>query len=290
MKIKSTKYILFFVAFAALVVWVGVWFTPGKKLHLIACDVGQGDAILATYGDVQILTDGGANNRILDCLGRQMPFWDREIELVILTHPDKDHFKGLIEVFRRYKIDNFLYNGLESGSQEYQVLKNEVGGGGMKTIMAREGLLLRVGEIRLEILSPTQEQLRGLSTKIMEKNEYSIVSILSLGNFNALLTGDVPSSISDQLVPRLTLGIDYLKIPHHGSKNGLTQKLLDVVKPDLAVISVGKNSYGHPHEETLKILRETKYLPAGRQARILRTDEMGDVEVITDGEKFWVKN
>lgn len=287
MKIKSTKYILLFLVFVALIVWFGVLATPEKKLHLIACDVGQGDAILAVYGNIQILTDGGANNKVLDCLGRHMPFWDRTIELVILTHPDRDHFKGLIEVFRRYKIDNYLYNGLKSGSLEYQVLENEVGGGGIKTMIAREGLLLGVGEIRLDILSPTQEQLRSLSTKIMEKNEYSIVSILSLGNFNALLTGDVENAVLDRIAEQLALGAkrewEYIKIPHHGSKNGLTQKLLDVVKPDLAVISVGNNSYGHPHEEMLKILRDS-------DTKILRTDEMGDVEVISDGEKFWVRN
>jgi len=270
-----------------LTVWFGALATGEKKLHLIACDVGQGDAILATLGDIQILTDGGANNKVLDCLGKHMPFWDREIELVILTHPDKDHFRGLIEVLRRYRVDNFLYNGLKSGSLEYQVLEKEVGGRDVKTITAREGMVLGVGKIRLDILSPSEERLGSLPTKIMEKNEYSIVSLLRLGSFDALLTGDVESKAAENLADRIkAMGnetIEYIKVPHHGSKNGLTQKLLEAVMPKLAVISVGKNSYGHPHEEILKMLRD-------QGIKILRTDLMGDVEVISDGEKFWVKN
>ena len=282
MKIKSTKYILLFLVFVVLIVWFGVWATPKKKLHLVACDVGQGDAILAVYGDVQILTDGGAGNKVLDCLGRHMPFWDREIELVILTHPDKDHFMGLIEVFRRYRVDNFLYNGLKSGSHEYQVLENEVGGGGTKTIAAREGIVLRMGKIHLDILSPTEEQLGSLPTKIMEKNEYSIVTILSLGSFDALLTGDVENEAADNLADGIKATrketIEYIKVPHHGSKNGLTQKLLEAVVPKLAVISVGKNSYGHPSGEVIKLLNS-------KGIKTLRTDEIGDVEVISDGEE-----
>ena len=268
MKIKSTKYILLFLLFTALTVWFGALATGEKKLHLIACDVGQGDAILATLGDIQILTDGGASNKVLDCLGKHMPFWDREIELVILTHPDKDHFKGLIEVFRRYRVDNFLSNGLKSGSYEYQVLTNEVGGGSTKSIIAKDGTRIGVGKIRLEILD----------------NAYSIVSLLRFGSFKALLTGDITSEVSDSLAINQAIGsVQYIKIPHHGSKNGLTLKLLEAVMPKLAVISVGNNSYGHPHEETLKILRDS-------DTKILRTDQLGDVEVISDGEKFWVKN
>ena len=287
MKIKSTKYILLFLLFVALIVWFGVLATGEKKLHLIACDVGQGDAILATLGDIQILTDGGVSNKVLGCLGRHMPFWDREIELVILTHPDKDHFKGLIEVFRRYRVDNFLSNGLKSGSLEYQVLEKEVGGENIKTITAREGMVLGVGKIWLDILSPSEEQLRGLSTKVTEKNEYSIVSLLRLGNFDALLTGDVESEAADNLADRIMATenetIEYIKVPHHGSKNGLTQKLLEAVMPKLAVISVGNNSYGHPNEEVIKLLKS-------KGIKILRTDEMGDIVVESDGKSFWVKN
>mgnify|MGYP001585620320 CR=1 FL=1 len=284
MQIKH-RYIFGLLVLILFAVWVAVFSLPDQNLHLVACDVGQGDAILATYGNIQILTDGGANNKVLDCLGRHMPFWDRTIELVILTHPDRDHFRGLIEVFRRYRIDNYLSNGLESGSREYQVLKNEVGGRGTKTIIAREGLSIRAGKIRLDILNPTEEELKGLKTNVSERNEYSVVNTLSLGDFDALLTGDVENGAADNVAGKLALNAkrewEYIKIPHHGSKNGLTQKLLDAVRPKLAVISVGKNSYGHPHEETLKILRKTK---------ILRTDEMGDVEVVSDGKKFWVKN
>ena len=77
--------------------------------------------------------------------------------------------------------------------------------------------------------------------------------------------------------------VDYIKVPHHGSKNGLTESLLNAVEPELAVISVGKNSYGHPHKEILKLLEDNNI-------RVLRTDELGDVVVVTDGEKIWIKD
>lgn len=280
MQIKQ-RYIfglLFLILFA---VWLAVFSLPDDKLHLIACDVGEGDAFLATYGNIQVLTDGGPNSRVLDCLAKYLPFWDRKIELVILTHPDKDHSAGLIEVFRRYQVDNFLYNGQVSGSQIYGVLEKEVGGKGVRKQVAAQGTKVRVGKIYLDILHPAGGEQAG------EDNAYSIVSLLSFGNFKALLTGDMTSEVSDSLaVSQLALSanrrVQYLKVPHHGSKNGLTENLLSATQPKVAVISVGKNSYGHPHEETLKILRNY-------DIKILRTDEVGDVEVVSDGEKYWIE-
>ncbi|MDP3994781.1 MAG: hypothetical protein Q8P91_03040 [bacterium] len=269
------KYTFGLLALVCVGVWLAVFALSDKNLHLIACDVGQGDAILVTYGDIQILTDGGANNKVLDCLGKHMPFWDREIELVILTHPDKDHFRGLIEVFRRYRVDNFVHNGLESGSQEYQVLKKEVGGGGAKSIVAKEGTALRAGKIRLDIVSPKETNNNG------ESNDNSLVILLGYRDFEAILTGDVPKEILSGIPVRKPL--DYIKISHHGSKTGTDALVLANLMPKLAVISVGKNSYGHPSGEVIKLLNS-------KGIKILRTDLMGDVEVISDGEKFFVKN
>jgi len=274
------KYLFGFLALLLVGVWLAVFQLPDSNLHLIACDVGEGDAILAIYGDTQILTDAGPNNRVLDCLARHIPFWDKEIEVVVLTHPDKDHYGGLAELFKSYQVDNFLINRQSvytetrsAGTEQSEVLKGPAGG----TKIIGAGTKVRAGKISLDILWP--EDL--LPDKSDQSNESSIISLLSFGSFAALLTADMPSSVSDRLVPRLALGIDYLKVPHHGSKNGLTASLLEVMKPKVAVISVGKNSYGHPAEETLKILRDN-------DIKILRTDEVGDIEVVSDGMKFWL--
>lgn len=115
------------------------------------------------------------------------------------------------------------------------------------------------------------------------------MAILRLGNFDTLLTGDIKKETSDLITDKLVTEnryktIEYIKVPHHRSKNGLTKKLLNAVDPEIAVIPVGKNSYGVIH-----IKRFLDMLSA-LSVRILRTDELGDVEVVSDGKTFWVEN
>jgi len=300
---SSWRYILGFLALVAATVWLGVLAFPDPKLHLIACDVGQGDAILASYGTNQVLIDGGPGNRVLDCLARHLPFWDREIELVILTHPQTDHFNGLIEVFRRYHVGAFLATPIDSSTQGYQVLKSTVGGSGIKVINPTRGMVIRLGMIYLEIVHPSTEflgenfnnnatieqsnnrDILGAYTSSRDPNDFSIVAILRLEEFEALLTGDIGPEVADIIAEELVVSdsrtIEYIKIPHHGSKNGLTSELLVASKPEIAVISVGKNPWGHPHQEVLKLLKD-------EGIKTLRTDEMGDIEIITDGSKWWL--
>ena len=289
---KASKYILGLFVLVLALVGLSLGYAPDTNLHLIACDVGQGDGILAIYKDTQILIDGGPDERILECLSEHVPFWDRELELVILTHPQLDHYGGLIEVFRRYRVDTFLANGLDSGASSYQALKNAVGGSGTRVVNPKEGMVLRLGMIYLDILSPSQTLLAqeapdsranilGAFSSKKDPNDFSVVAILRLGEFDALLTGDIgPSEIPEILAMGKVRDVEYIKVPHHGSKNGLTHELLDASSPEIGVISVGKNSYGHPNEETLKMLRE-------KGVRTLRTDEEGDIEVISDGLSFW---
>ncbi|KKQ97633.1 MAG: internalization-related competence protein ComEC/Rec2 protein [Candidatus Woesebacteria bacterium GW2011_GWB1_39_12] len=291
------KYLFFFLLLITALVWITVITYSNQNLKLIACDVGQGDAILAIYGKTQILIDGGPNNRVLDCLSRYMPFWDRNVEMVVLTHPQTDHYMGLIEVFNKYEVEVFLANALDSSSQSYQVLKERVGSKGVKVVNPRSGMKVRVGLIHLDILHPSMQYILsetvrageskdsfngvlGAFTSSRDPNEFSVVVILSYKNFDALMTGDIGPKEIDQIISTGKMrDIDYLKVPHHGSKNGLTEELLEVSKSEVAVISSGKNnSYGHPHEETLKILKD-------KDIRILRTDEIGDIIIETDGQK-----
>lgn len=289
------KYFLGLLALTATTTWLAVLVYPEPKLHLIACDVGQGDAILAIHGTTQVLVDGGPNNQVLDCLADNLPFWDREIEVVVLTHPQTDHFKGLIEVFRRYDVKVFIATPLDSSTPEYKVLKSVVGGSGAKVVNPTTGMVIRSGLLYLDMLYPNAEVLSvepaetgegvlGAFTSNRDPNDFSVVAVLRLGEFDALLTGDIrPGVIDEVLATGLVGDVEYIKIPHHGSKNGLTRELLDVSTPEVAVISVGaKNHYGHPHEEILKILSE-------RDIRMLRTDKDGEIEVVTDGKSWWIE-
>ena len=272
---KTWKYLFGILALVALSLWLALFASPDKNLRLIACDVGQGDAILAIYGKFQILTDGGPNNSVLTCLEKYMPFWDREIELVVLTHPQLDHYGGLIEVFSRYKVGTFLTNDFSPSTQGLKALENAVGGGGTRIVKPAVGIRLRLGMIYLDILHPSD----GVISK--EPNDISIVTVLRFGEFEALLTGDIGPKIIEKLLTENLIGpVDYIKIPHHGSRNGTALSLLEASVPKLAVISVGKgNSYGHPHPEVLRMLN-------GLGIPIRRTDEVGDVEIETDGQGF----
>lgn len=249
-----------------------------RKFQIIACDVGQGDAILAIYGDIQILTDGGPDSKVLDCLGKYIPYWDKTIELVILTHPDKDHFGGLIDVFERYEVLSFLKTKATNSSQSYQALENVVGGKDVDTIYANDSLSIRLGKIYLDILNPQDSKEAYVEDK--DLNNSSIVSVLKFGEFKALLTGDIEIEGINRLVSeRKIIDVNYLKIPHHGSKNNITSGLLRFSSPEIAVISVGKNSYGHPNKETLEILQDYKI-------DFYSTSEHGDISVSTSGRSF----
>ena len=252
-----------------------------RKFQIIACDVGQGDAILVIYGDIQILTDGGPDSKVLDCLGKYIPYWDKTIELVILTHPDKDHFGGLIDVFERYEVLSFLKTKATNSNQSYQVLETIVGGKDVDTIYASDGLNLRLGKIYLDILNPQDSNEEYIEDKNL--NNSSIVSVLGFGEFKALLTGDIEIEGINRLVSeRKIIDVNYLKMPHHGSKNNITSGLLRFSSPEMAVISVGKNSYGHPNKEVLDFLNKLGI-------KILRTDELGSIVVEVDkGGRFYL--
>lgn len=301
---KSLKLKLIFLFLINGLIWISVYQSRGNtNLRVIACDVGQGDAILITLNKSQVLIDGGPGGKVIDCLSTYMPFWDRKIELVILTHPQLDHYEGLIKVFEIYKVDTFLANSLVASSQSYKVLENEVGGSQARVINPQNDLTLRLGMMYLDILHPGSEFITsnstykvgktdfksenmgvlGASETKLDPNEFSIVTLLKFKEFKALFTGDAGPELSDSLANRGNLvDVDYIKIPHHGSKNGVTEKLLDVTSPIVAVISSGKkNNYGHPNKEVIDMLK-------ARNIEIFRTDEIGDVIIETDGTNIEV--
>lgn len=265
---------------------VSVWLAIGSidnNLQIIACDVGQGDAILIQQGNNQVLIDGGPDNKVLDCLGRHLPFYDKTIEMVILTHPDLDHLGGLINVFKDYEVLKLGEFNTDSSSVSYQVLKKEVGGSSTEVVSLSKGMVVRLGLIHLDILHPSLQQNLNINrTKSGDSNNNSLVILLDYAQFEALFTGDVENIISDYISEYENIkDIEYIKVNHHGSKNGMTEKLLKEVNPEIAVISVGhENRYGHPDAEILELLN--KY-----NSKVLRTDYLGDVVIQTDGNKYW---
>mgnify|MGYP001562928673 CR=1 FL=1 len=280
------KFILSFFGLVAALLTFAILSFPDKDIHVIFCDVGQGDAALVTYGITQMLVDGGPDNSVVSCLSSHMPFWDRKIEVVLVTHPQEDHFGGLIDVVRRFEVGVFAHPDVEGTAAGWKVLKEEIARRAVPEKTVSTGDTIRFTNIHFDIINPSTSL--GTSPP-RDLNDYSVVGTLSFGEFDVLLTGDVtPEAI--QLFLDSVRKVEVLKVPHHGSKNGLTRELLEKSLPQLAVISVGKNNrYGHPHEEVIGLL-------ADWGVRVLRTDlpaqagKDGEVEVVSNGESWWVKN
>jgi len=298
MKLQNSKLKIIFIFLLLLVglVWGAVSQLPDGRLHLIFCDVGQGDAILAVKGSTQILIDGGPNEKVLSCLSSHLPFWDRQIELVVATHPEYDHLTGLVSVIQRYRILQIVSNSLLAESGVFQKFRAEVVSRQIPVHSPKAREEIKIGGIKLKILYPTEKlgeeivwktlkepKVLGLSTYTGNFNKTAIVTLLEFGDFQALLTGDVGVEEEEKFLP--TLGeVEVLKVAHHGSKYSTSESLLATTRPKLAVISVGANNrYGHPAPEILERLQAVG-------AKIRRTDLEGEIELVSDGENWYNAN
>jgi competence protein ComEC len=245
-----------------------------SSLHIVVCDVGEGDAILIYQKQFQILVDGGPDYSVLTCLQNHMPWWDRKVDVVVMTHPEADHATGLISVFERYSVQLFLKSKTKNSTEFYRVLEKRVGGGHTRVVNVNEVTDLRYNLIHLDIVYPLASTQAKISDEPDNLNFYSIVATLSYKNFKILLTGDIEGiGLKEAIDTHKLTDVDYIKVPHHGSKNGLTLELLKEVNPEVALISVGKkNRFGHPNKETLEMLKRA-------QVKVRRTDLEGEIEL-----------
>lgn len=266
-----------------VVVWVFVFAenSKGDILEIDFFDVGQGDAIFVETGDDrQILIDGGPSNVILDKLGKELPFYDRYIDLIILTHPEYDHINGLIEVIKRYNIGAIITNGVVRDTNQYKEWIRTIQEKDIPTYIAQLGGQIDLGDnIKMDILYPF-ENLVG--QQISKTNNTSIVGKLIYKNFELLLTGDIEKSVERKLLnSNINLKSDILKVPHHGSKTSSTEEFLRAVDSVLNIIQAGKdNKYGHPHQEVLDRMANPSH-PMGQVVFVTGRD--GDIEILTDG-------
>ena len=255
------------------------------KLHIVFCDVGQGDAVLIrTPSGSDMLFDGGPDKKVLSCLSEHMPFWDRNIELIFLSHPHADHLTGLIDVIERYTLAHFVTEDLVNDTAEYRTLFEYLENKQVrwKNVVANERFRTPDG-VTVTVLGPTEEYLALTSPdgRINSREFASLILHLRYGEFDLLLTGDSQSIQMEEATSGLGR-IDVLQVPHHGSKTGLTSAIAERLSPKVAVISVGKNNYGHPAKETVGLLQSEKSM-------ILRTDREGNIEIVTDGKTWEVR-
>ena len=291
MEILKNKFLVFGGIFAifAVILWSLVSAVSPQPFKIAFLDVGQGDSILIrTREGKNVLIDGGPDKTVLYKLEKYLPWYDRNIDAMILTHPHADHLIGLIETMKRYKVERIISTGVVHTTPEYLEWLNLIKEKKIPVEPFKKGdrLLLDNG-ISLTALSPDKN---FIGQRVEDINATSLVFLLQTPKSKALLMGDAEDPIekeliqnyssvlrsSDERVNKNLLNINIedisvLKVGHQGSRNGTSEEFLKIAKPKYAVIFAGLNNrFGHPHLDTLKRLHDSG-------AKILRTDENGDI-------------
>jgi competence protein ComEC len=282
---KFTKLSLLFLTIITFLSVKAVFNRPDGKLHICFLNIGQGDAILIQgTGGQKILIDGGPDSSVLSELGKKMNFYDQTIDLVVLTHPDSDHISGLLDILKRYKVKQILTNGLGVKTPEYQEWNLRIKEKNIPVKLAKRGQIIDLGQdIKMDVLYPSYYL---INRQVENTNNSSIVLRLYYKDISVLLTGDAEEEVGEEfLKDTIDIEAEIFKVSHHGSRNGLGNKdeVLDKIKPEIAIISVGKNRFGHPDKSILNLLEKNNI-------KGLRTDECGTIEIATDGESYQVLN
>jgi competence protein ComEC len=279
---KSIKlYLLLGLFILNIFIWSIIFGSEGGKLTVAFLDVGQGDAVYieAPNGN-QVLIDAGSSKAVLRQLGKVMPFYDRSIDVVIATHPDKDHIGGLPDVLARYDVDFILDSGRAGASATYKELYTLVDALGVQSIQAKRGMVVMLDDdVHLNILFPDRD------VPELESNTASVIAQLVYGETEFMLTGDSPKAIESYLVmlDGGNLESDVLKVGHHGSKTSSAEVFIGYVQPKYSVISADRNNkYGHPHKEVINTLEQFGSV-------ILSTGDSGIIVFESDGENVFLK-
>ena len=268
---RNIVFLLILLSLNILVIFP-VFYFSSARLSVSFFDVGQGDSIfIETPEGRQILIDGGPSyTKVIEKLSSEIPFWDKDIDLVVLSHPDSDHLTGLLSVLDNYNIHNILWTGIERDGEKFETWKRMVEEEGVDVYFAKAGERIAMNDAFIDVFYPL-ESIKGKAFK--DDNETSAVLKLTYGDSSFLFPGDISSKIEKGLE---NVDADILKVAHHGSKYSTSSEFLEKVSPLIAVIQVGKNSYGHPTEEVLTRLDNSGI-------KVLRNDTDGDIKIISDG-------
>lgn len=269
--------VILILAFVVGIVWWALASaSTAGELTVTFLDVGQGDAtLIESPNGTQVLIDGGKNRAVIRELSREMPLFDRSIDVVLATHPDADHIGGLVDVLKRYRIGLVVQSSVEDvEGSDAAAFARAVVDEGAEVVIAERGQVIDIGGgARLEILIPDR------AVPGIEINTGSVIARLVYGSTAFLLTGDSPSAIEEYLVQLdgEALESDVLKVGHHGSRTSSSLIFVGYVSPEYAVISRGcDNTYGHPHAEVLATF-------ARLEIPTFDTCEEGSIVFVSDG-------
>lgn len=252
-------------------------------LEVVFLDVGQGNAALVqTPQRHNILIDGGPEDEIVKSLSEELPFWNREIDLMILSHPHSDHLSGFVEILDRYNVKKVLWNGQKTDSLTYERWKSKLD---MPTKLAQRGQRVDLGEGYLDVLHPPKK-----FDHEKDVNRNSVVNRIHKGDQAVLLTGDIFKQDEKKLLKKeeicqeenygwcrvMQLPSQVLELSHHGSSTSNSSEFIKRVAPQVGLISAGKdNRYNHPHSKVIEMLKDN-------QVEIHRTYKDGKLRVQFD--------
>lgn len=283
-RFKFGLMIFFVILLFTISIYVSLWsMGSGEEMIVSMLNIGQGDAIyIKAPNGKELIIDGGPDQKLLSELGSIMPFFDKKIDMIIVTNPDKDHYAGFIDLMDKYQVDQLVEPGTISSTPTYHAFKEKVKEKGLIETIAGRGMKIVLDKkknVYLDILFPDQD------VKDFSTNDGSLVAKLVYGNTSVMFQGDSPQKIENYLINtygKEELKADILKAGHHGSRTSTGKSYVEAVSPKWVLISCGQNNrYGHPHKETLDTL-------ASEGVEILRTDIEGRITLVSDGEN-WIR-
>ena len=283
----------------AMWVWDSGFHEQGRLLEVVTLDVGQGDAAIVRFPDrTTMLIDGGIQRSYYDEKRQKQVDYDvgeriiepflnandiRELDLVVLSHPDLDHGGGLGYILQNYKVKRVIgIADMQLDSQTHRRLRSIVTERGIPYSFPYAGEIDLTVTTRLNLLHPID----AASTDLMDdnKNADSLVMKLSYGEVDILFTGDIEAEGETRLITsQQDLRSEILKVPHHGSRTSSSAQFIDAVQPRFAIYSLGqRNQFQLPHPEVVDRYKE-------RDCKQLRTDKLGAITVKSDGKRCWFR-
>lgn len=271
---------LLFVIFFLSITHTKIFPSESKDLAVVFLDIGQGDATyIKTPQNKRILIDGGPDKTILYKLGKYIPWWEKEIDAVYISHPHADHILGIIEVLKKYKVKKIYLTRAIIKTSEYEELLESIKmqNTEIEYITSKQDVEYD-SSIHFQILHP-EKSFGEVTDK--DINNTSMLMKLVYGNSSILFTGDLEIMGQKENLAE-DIDSDILKVPHQGSSDSMNLDFMKKVSPQYAVIFVGKNNYGHPSQRVIR-----SYERLGSQ--VLITQDRGDIVFHLDGENISLK-
>ena len=263
---KGILLILVCVVFSTYTIFFGGENSADSEIYFL--DVGQGDSeLIILENNIKILIDGGPpNGKALKELDNIISANDRYIDIVLLSHPELDHFGGFVEILRGYEVGIFLWNGLDVDTVVFKTLRDILKENDVREMVVLAGDKIYYSKNTLSVLSP-----QNITAGDENLNDTSLVVSFRGAGGSVLFTGDISEKV-EKSMHFFGTSIDVLKIPHHGSKHSSSLGFLSAIHPKISVIEVGKNSYGHPSPDVIQRIKR-----AG--GGVYRTDRDGTIRL-----------